>query len=58
VALPSHDTTDGTIALAVAGVITAGVAVVIVLRNRATNRTHAARDWPNRPGSVVPRRVD
>ncbi|HEV7205912.1 MAG TPA: MFS transporter [Jatrophihabitans sp.] len=53
VALPSKGTGDGALAFVVAGVVCAGVAVVVVLRSRAMLRHRAVEQWPDHPGSVV-----
>jgi MFS family permease len=61
VGLPSTTTRDGAIGFLVAGVITTAVGVVVLLRSRATNRTAATREWPDRPGqpgSVMPRSIE
>jgi hypothetical protein len=61
VGLPSSSNSDGTIGFLVAGLITAAVGVVIVLRHRAMTRATASREWRDRPGptgSVMPRSID
>jgi hypothetical protein len=61
VVLPSNDRGDGAIAFLVAGIITATVGVVVLLRGRAMAKTTAAEEWPERPGqpgSVVPRSIE
>jgi MFS family permease len=49
---------DGAIGFVVAGVIACTVGVIVFLRNRATSKTNALRDWPDRPGQVIPRSFD
>jgi hypothetical protein len=49
---------DGPIGFVVAGVIACTVAVIVFLRNRATTKASAARDWPGHPGGGVRRSVD
>jgi MFS family permease len=58
VALPSTTSDDGAIGFLVAGVVTTTVAAVVFLRNRATSRATALREWPERPGQISPRSVD
>jgi hypothetical protein len=61
VLLPSNDRGDGAVAFLVAGIITATVGIVILLRGRSMAKTTAARESPGRPGqpgSVVPRSVE
>jgi MFS family permease len=41
---------DGPIGFVVAGVITLAVGIVVFLRNRATAKAEALRQWPDRPG--------
>jgi hypothetical protein len=48
VALPSGHG-DGPIGFVVGGGITLAVAVIVFLRNRATTRSQALREWPHRP---------
>jgi len=58
VALPSSSDGDGPIGFLVAGVVATTVGGVVFLRNRATDRATAIREWPERPGTVAPRSVD
>ena len=60
VGLPSNRG-DGPIGFIVAGVVALAVAAVIFLRNRATTRAKAVREWPHRPGpdgGFQPQRLD
>ncbi len=59
VGLPSSHG-DGPIGFLVAGIIACTVAVIVFLRSRATAKTNAVRDWPDRPGphGARPRSVD
>ncbi|HZC72913.1 MAG TPA: MFS transporter [Jatrophihabitans sp.] len=41
---------DGPIGFLTAGIIGSAVGVIIFLRNRATAKMHAIREWPHRPG--------
>ncbi len=52
VVLPSRSTGDGAIGFLVAGVVTAAVAVLVLLRYRATTRAAAPAQWDRRPGST------
>jgi MFS family permease len=58
VGLPSTSDSDAAVAFVVAGVVTCAVGVLVLLRGRATGRSGAVRDWPNRPGDTVPRSAD
>jgi predicted MFS family arabinose efflux permease len=60
VVLPSHTSTQGTIAFVVAAVITGAVAALTVLRNRAVSaaRDSRTRQAPPYPGAVGPRTVE
>jgi MFS family permease len=56
VGLPSNDG-DGPIGFITGGAITFAVGVIVFLRNRATAKAEAVRDWPERPGGR-PRSID
>jgi MFS family permease len=52
---------DGPIGFLTAGLIALAVGVIVFLRNRATAKTQALRDWPHRPGpdgGFQPQRID
>jgi MFS family permease len=53
VVLPSHRG-DGFWGFVVAAIVVGTVAVVVVLRHRATSRQTGRQEWPYRPGTVAP----
>jgi predicted MFS family arabinose efflux permease len=53
VVLPSNKG-DGYWGFVVAAIIVGTVAVIVVLRHRATSRHTAREEWPYRPGTVAP----